>query len=823
MQLLFALLLVRPEWILIELDGAEDAAFIEVRVLEGDMVRKIVRVPKGRRTVKVEGLRPGRYDVWAKAPGFASALTRGLPTVRNHSRDTPHILRLQRVVLVKVRTTPGATILARGLRFSPEELKLPPGLHAIVVQHPERVSSPPIAVRVKDKGASLDVPLDPGRVLTGRVLDSDGDPAPGARVDLFADGRRLRTTTTDDEGRFAFSGFLGEVVSVEARALYHAVALRRVLFFPNQARASVTINLSVGAFLSVGARVVPRPEKPLSVKIAPFEPRGRQPLPRAEAVLLPAWYEEAADRSGIVPNHVPERRSGSSRFFFTGVVPERRYRVLMTRPESGVVSTTEFRAPPAGRTLALSSLILEDGASIEGSHEPGVTIVLTSASGTRRTARTDHEGRFFFGGLAPGEYVLFARNVDERGEAVQVKRGEWVTHRFEHDLPAELALSGTVLDADGKPLSGIEVEALGRSTITGPDGEFRFDGRPHVRRSFPVLFRPTAQSRGLLEDPHLPDLQRARIGGTLKVVLKRAGTLRLKLESGKGRLGRVRVDYWDARDRRRIHDFPPGTRDIAILDVAVGSCRVRVHVEGRLGVAETLVPVKAEAGEVSVLTVEKGRSVSGRVVLRQVVPRPGKRPIIRDVAARRAWVVLVSDTSVSTPVEEDGSFFLSGLPEGPVTLAAAAPGRAPRIVQVPSGRAGDVEIVLGERVWAEVRVMDPAGNPVRGARVRIVDEYGLDVLRLALAVRFRRVVAGDEDLPDLVRLLTPLERAPGRYRAGYLNIASYTFRIGKEGYKPAKARVRALGAAALADLEGSTPGIKIDVAVPVRLEPAATD
>ena len=65
--------------------------------------------------------------------------------------------------------------------------------------------------------------------------------------------------------------------------------------------------------------------------------------------------------------------------------------------------------------------------------------------------------------------------------------------------------------------------------------------------------------------------------------------------------------------------------------------------------------------------------------------------------------------------------------------------------------------------------------------------------------------------------------APGRYRADYLNIASYTFRIGKDGYKPAQARVRALGAAALADLEGSTPGIKIDVAVPVRLEPAPTD
>ncbi len=39
MQLLFALLLVRREWFLIELDGAVDAAFIEVRVLDVVMVR----------------------------------------------------------------------------------------------------------------------------------------------------------------------------------------------------------------------------------------------------------------------------------------------------------------------------------------------------------------------------------------------------------------------------------------------------------------------------------------------------------------------------------------------------------------------------------------------------------------------------------------------------------------------------------------------------------------------------------------------------------------------------------------------------------------
>ena len=140
MYLLFALLLAQPESIRVELKGAEHVD-VEVRLLQGAMTRRVVSVPKGTRTCTLGGLRPGRYDVWARAPGWASALARGLPTAPASAKGADAVLHLRPVVAVPIRAPEGATVLARGLRFAPAMLKLPPGLHAVVVQHPERLSS----------------------------------------------------------------------------------------------------------------------------------------------------------------------------------------------------------------------------------------------------------------------------------------------------------------------------------------------------------------------------------------------------------------------------------------------------------------------------------------------------------------------------------------------------------------------------------------------------------------------------------------------------------------------------------------------------------
>ncbi len=103
-----------------------------------------------------------------------------------------------------------------------------------------------------------------------------------------------------------------------------------------------------------------------------------------------------------------------------------------------------------------------------------------------REGRTDSEGRFSFGDLAPGSYTLGAGPSGQtflRSEPVRVDAGVDVKG-VEIVLDAGWSIEGTVQDENGDPVSGIvvtlfpEPPAEGRMAqlFTGEDGRFEAGG-----------------------------------------------------------------------------------------------------------------------------------------------------------------------------------------------------------------------------------------------------------------------------------------------------------------------------------------------------------
>ena len=264
-----------------------------------------------------------------------------------------------------------------------------------------------------------------------------------------------------------------------------------------------------------------------------------------------------------------------------------------------------------------------------------------------------------------------------------------------------------------------------------------------------------------------------------------------------------------------------------VPEIAVGSYEVELSAPGFVGTNRKVVHVLAAAPEApTAVAVVRGRSASGRVVLRRTASRPGLPPAILDEPISRGWVTLLDPDPrrrmATTPVDEDGSFLLEGLPPGPVVLAAAAPGYPAAVLRLDLTAADreDLVVPLREGAEAAVIVSDPEGRALPGAQVRILHEVGIDVRDLAAVGRFRRIVAGAEDLAEIVRSFTLDRRPSGRIAAPFLAPGSYRFFIEERGYEPVRIGVRARPAAVLEEIR-AIPGSPQDLTVPVRMKPAS--
>ncbi len=363
---------------------------------------------------------------------------------------------------------------------------------------------------------TLDLAVGSGGALSGRVVDTHGQPIAGALVGATTDAATLnfeksyepdRTTTANAAGEFVLAR-IGPPFVITASAPGYALREQLVGTLPEGAR--------IGA-LAGGAPVEP----PLTVVLSPareirgvvLDPGGA-PVPRAaigfslpgeaapsQVTAAPDVYRRLAEFGGPA-------RTGADGSFRRDHCCDEVYEVSVSAP--GFLAWRGRHAPgdpdlvvrlDSGATLSGHVRAAADGAPIA---EATVTLV-TSDPNTRSTLTStdfaDDQGRFTFTGLhADGNAEVV---VTAEGHAVFVRQpvviAETANMPLELALDPERTLAGQVVDLSGAPVRGALVEIEGdrlvdlgpgarfpvptwesrveslNSASTGEDGRFRFD------------------------------------------------------------------------------------------------------------------------------------------------------------------------------------------------------------------------------------------------------------------------------------------------------------------------------------------------------------
>lgn len=317
----------------------------------------------------------------------------------------------------------------------------------------------------------VDIVLAAGAIIVGTVTDQHGVPVPGATVRATPEAGRPIDAFVDSAGAFTLGPLIGAVELV-ASARGHT-----------SASAQVTLPAAKG--------------------LTPSEVSHRFVLVVADAVFAGLIDDAAgaivdAATLEVLDGPAAGRRAvaGSDGTFVIDMLPPGALRVRVTHPDYPPV---ELEGLAAARGAPTARLRMPLGGAVEGvvldatTGAPmiGVGLTGTGPGGAATEVKTDAQGRFRLGPLAPGAwklatkpagYVPAAREVDVTATR---EPGGVSVRDVRIDLERGALLAGTVRDARGQRIVGATIVAQ-RADGTGPraeaiansQGEFRIKDAP---------------------------------------------------------------------------------------------------------------------------------------------------------------------------------------------------------------------------------------------------------------------------------------------------------------------------------------------------------
>lgn len=496
--------------------------------------------------------------------------------------------------------------------------------------------------------------------------------------------------------------------------------------------------------------------------------RHREERRRGDGVFFVVDSQDEGGEGGV--------RTDAEGRFAIEVERDRAGELTMPRSEERLFGATSKRSLPVeavSESTDLGDLTVTAACAIAGRvvDEAGQPIegakVMSLASGSdarsvfpmlfgpNRSVEVGSDGAFVLAGLEPGEVAFGA---EAKGFVPVTQRVEVRAAERRDDVVVTLvrgaSIAGTVVDDRGLPIAGakVGVERMrelapgfqiqgvddGSQVETDANGYFMVSGVEGPKVSLVAEAKGhVQQSRGDIELGEGSVVFRLdRLGRITGVLLDTEGQpIAGSTVSLTGRP--FAPAHTDAEGRFELEDVEPGS--VSLSAEGKGHVPVEgytVHVVAGATVAN--VTLRAETGAVLVATVvdAKGQPVAGAQVRVSSVGEPGGavefggggRMIRR---ARAVSVGLGGAEAVPMPffgteselrrekTGPDGVARIAGLPTGPVRVTASGRTDAPsRAVDLQIPRRGTVDTILSLRPAGSVvvRVVDPAGEPIEGAR-----------------------------------------------------------------------------------------------------------
>lgn len=347
-----------------------------------------------------------------------------------------------------------------------------------------------------EEPSPLEIVLEKGAVLEGRVLDGNGQPVRQARIHVFfPDSRRFfgPSHRTDDRGHFQIAGLAAGEHRVTAEPLGSGLRAEGKVVLGDSGTYHLDLRLPFG--VDVSGHVV-----------------GEQGEPLRGAWLSLHPIQEAEPRPGA------SARSAADGSFRFRDIPDGLYRLNGSAP-GHIDSPTEDEVLVAGREVGGLVLRLGRGGTITGrilgvaGEETGLLRIeaLREDSGeSRSTAGHDMTYRI---SVAPGTWRVTAFLPSGLSATGTVSVGAGEEAVLDLEMPRGLTLSGRVL-LDGQPLAGADVLVAG-SPGPGAEGALptgattRYDGSFSVPGLRPGPAALSVVSRGLYHSRRL-DLTASR-------------------------------------------------------------------------------------------------------------------------------------------------------------------------------------------------------------------------------------------------------------------------------------------------------------------------
>ena len=359
----------------------------------------------------------------------------------------------------------------------------------------------PLTVTAGGALEGIEVRMAPQAVITGTVLDEDGDPLEGVRVMLLREidaggGKQLVPAgtqgSTDDRGHFRIAGIAPGAYCLSANPEGWGSRERAIRQGPEQTYPEMfypgtrdpdeaqSIQVAMGAQLSgFELRLIPA---------AAYRVRGRIEMPEAVPP-FPIMIRLDRDRYGrhagnFGGGHGGRMMQTGGAFDLGGVLPGS-YTLMVNCQAGGRQRQAAIEVEVIDRNVEGIVVTFPEGFALRGVVRPGpggadvpmggIPLSLHSPRDPRQQAQahTDSNGAFTILDLPPGRYRVnvFPAPRDGYVQSVRYGASEWKDGCIDLQPEAEAALqvvlafdtgevSGTVVDASGRPVPGGTVRLL---------------------------------------------------------------------------------------------------------------------------------------------------------------------------------------------------------------------------------------------------------------------------------------------------------------------------------------------------------------------------